>query len=317
MKKIRFGMIGIGGISHRFVKGLKLVEDAQIVAVCSRTLEKAQTYAKEYDIPYSYDSYEEMLQNPEIDAVYIATPNDTHEAFMMSAIKFKKHVLCEKPFTIHPEATKAVFAYARQQEVLVMEAMKACFLPTTLKVKEWLQEDKIGKVKYIEAGYGSKTEGVSKTHHLYSKERGGGSFYDIGIYPLAFVNEIHPAKLRSYSSESVCEEGIDTFTQALLQFEDGVLASIRSSISIDLHNEAIIHGEKGMIRIPHFWKSESAYLETDKEQITFEEVHDKSEFQYQIRHFVQLLQDGKLESNIMSEAATLRNMELLEGVIFK
>lgn len=317
MNKIKFGILGLGNISHRFVKGLQFVDDAQILAVCNRSLQKAKEYASEYQIPYHYDSYEEMLANSEIDAIYIATPNDTHAMFMMQALQHHKHVLCEKPFTIHSEDAKEVFAYAKQQQLVVMEAMKACFLPTTRKVKDWIKEGAIGKVLYIEAGYASKTEGVPCTHHLYDKQRGGGSFYDIGIYPLAYVNEIHPANITNYVSQSVWEHGVDNFTQVLIHYNDGVLASIRSSISLDLQNEAVIYGDKGTIRVPQFWKSERAYLETANEQIVFEDLHNKTEFRYQIQHFVQLLQTHQIESNIMSEEATIKNMELLEGVIFK
>lgn len=317
MKKITFGIVGIGKISHRFIKGLQYVEGAQVLAVASRSQERAWKYAEPYAIPYAYENYEEMLQNPEIDAVYIATPNDTHHEYMMKALSFGKHVICEKPFTVHTKEAQEVFEYAKAKGLLVMEAMKACFLPTTLMVKQWIQQHKIGQVRYIEAGYCSRAVNIPQTHHLFDKERGGGSFYDVGIYPLAFVNELQSARIINYTAKHVFDHGIDSFTQVLLQYEDGVIASVRSSIMADMDNTAVIYGDAGTIRIPQFWKSEKAYLHVyGQEEIIFDEVHHASEFRYQIQHFVDLIRNGKSESNIMSMQATVRNMQLLEDIIF-
>lgn len=315
---VTFGMVGLGNISHRFLRGLKFVKHAEVIAVASRSYARAKAYADSYAIPHAYGTYEEMLENQDIDAIYIATPNDLHEDYMMKALQYGKHVLCEKPFTVHTKQAQHVFDYAKAHDLIVMEAMKACFLPTTYKVKEWLAQGCIGKLRYMEAGYCYRCENIPQTHHLYAKQRGGGSFYDVGIYPLAFLNEIHQKPIQSYQSNHIYEQGIDVFTQVILQYEDHVLASIRSGIFADMENKAVFYGDKGSICIPQFWKSERAYLRVHgQDEVCFEELHDASEFRYQIQHFVSLIQQHQSESDIMSEKATINNMKLLEGVIFK
>lgn len=317
MKKIRFGIIGIGTISHRFMKGLGYVKHASVVAVASRSMQRAQDYAKTYKIAYAYGSYEDMLQNEEVDAIYIATPNDTHYEYMMMALAHGKHVLCEKPFTVHTSQTQEVFAFAKEKKLLVMDAMKACFLPTTRQVKQWLEEGSIGRLRYIEAGYCHYAQDIPETHHIYDKQRGGGSFYDVGIYPLAFVNELQQSRIHHYTYEKSYDHEIDCFSQVLIHYEDGVVASVRSSIFADMDNTAILYGDKGTIRVPQFWKSERAFLQVHGEsELMFEELHHASEFRYQIEHFVDLIMEHKTMSNVMNAQATLRNMQILEGVIF-
>lgn len=314
MQKVKIGIIGIGKISHRFIKGLKCVEDAQLYGVSSRSIERTLAYAQEYSIEHIYASYEEMLEDVNIDAVYIATPNHLHFEHIMLCLKYKKHVICEKPFTVHVEEAKTAFAYAKEQQCLLMEAMKACFLPVTMQVKKWIEEGKIGTVRYMEAGYCSYTS-ASNDHPIYKQELGGGSFYDIGIYPLAYVNYLNDNKVIDTKSMYNKEcHNVDDVAVMLLHYANDVVGCVKSAISYDGRNDCMIYGTEGTIQIDNFWKSEKAVLTTKNEQITFEEKHNQSEFQYQIRHFVGLIQARKLESPIMSAQATILNVQLLEGL---
>lgn len=318
MKKIHFGIIGTGNITHRFIRGVEKVDGVEAYAVSSRNLAQAERYCEAYPGMKAYGDYKEMLQDANVDAVYIATPNATHVRYIMDALDQGKHVLCEKPMVLHEQDAVACFHKANQQGLLLMEAMKPCFLPTTKKAMEWIKDGRIGKLQYIEAGYcaNGTTPFLSGWHA--EKELGGGALYDIGVYPLGFVNHIEQSEILDMQiQQRILPSGVDAMSILQISYEDGVLAQLRCAVDVCVENQAVLYGTKGSIIIPEFWKSEKAILRTKTQEEVFYEPHDKREFQYQIRSFVEDIRMQRVENSIMSKAATCRNARVIDSLLWK
>lgn len=313
MKKIRFAILGPGNISHRVIKGMHKVEEVEVYAVSSRNLSRARKFADQYQIDHVYGSYEECLQDTNVDAVYIATPTHTHFDLVMLSLRYNKHVICEKPFMVHSEQVRTAFAYAKAHHLMLMEAYKTNFLPVSQQVKKWMISGKIGDVKYMEGSYCYKLDIEDKTHWAYQKEYGGGGLYDVGIYPLGYLNYLANAPVIDHKAMSIMNEcGVDDFTQVLLQYENGIVASIRGGIGFPTKNIAYIYGTLGHIEVADFWKCEKAYLHIGDQIECFEEKHDKSEFRYEIQSFVHDILTNKIEDEIMSEEASFQNLKIME-----
>lgn len=253
--KIRFGIIGIGKISHRFMKGIQLVEDAEVIAVASRDQIKAENYSHQYNIARYYGSYEELVDDPDIDAIYIATPPPLHFDHIMLCLHYGKHVLCEKPFLTSVEEINEVFSFARKQGCFVMEAQKSVFLPATKQVKQWLDEGSIGKLKYVEASYCYQGN-FPEDHFVF--DRGGGSMFDVGVYPLSYLAYVVDQPIRKIEVQSITNEAriyenpVDMTAQIILEYESGVLGYVRSSISVATPNRACLYGDQGWIEVGNF-----------------------------------------------------------------
>ena len=316
MQCIKFGIIGPGTISHRFVKGLRHVPRAELAAVASRDQQKALRYADEYQIPFVFTDYEALFLSEQVDAVYIATPPHTHFDLVMEALKHHKHVICEKPFMLNHKQAETAFAYAKEQNCVLMEAMKAVFLPVTKQVENWLADGGIGEIKYMEASYSYLFPHDDLNHWVFKKEYRGGGMFDVGCYPLAYTMHLCRSKIAETKAMHVDGvTGTDEITQLLIRYEDGRMASVRGGIGVDTRNDAMIYGTKGHISIPDFWKAERAYRSIDGQEEVFEELHDKAEFRYEIAHFTDLILQGKRESDIWSSAQSIAMLKLMEASV--
>lgn len=316
MQCVKFGIIGPGTISHRFVKGLRHVPQAELIAVASRDQTKALRYADEYQIPFVFTSYEALFLSEQVDAVYIATPPHTHFDLVMEALKHHKHVICEKPFMLNAMQAKEAFAYAKEQGCVLMEAMKAVFLPVTRQVKHWLEEGVIGELKYMEASYSYLFPHEDMNHWVFNRAYSGGGMFDVGCYPLAYTMHLRSAKIVETKAMHLDGlTGTDEITQLLLRYEDGVMASVRGGIGVDTRNDAMLYGTKGYIYIPDFWKAERAYLRIDGQEEIYEEAHDKAEFRYEIAHFTDLIIHGEKTSTIWPAAKSIEMLKLMEASV--
>lgn len=318
MNTITFGIIGTGQITHRFIRGVNKVKEAKVVAIASRSLDKAEIYCAKYPWLTPYGSYDDILKNPSIQAVYIALPNYLHAEMIKKALDAGKHVLCEKPMVLHKEEVHECFAIAKERGTILMEAMKLCFLPTTLKAKQWIKEGKIGRVRYLEASYCVNHPAPFESGWHSHMEQGGGALYDLGVYPLAFANAICEADITSVQGIArKSTTGIDMLHMIQLQYADGACAQLRCAVDVDTQNQANIYGDSGRIMIPNFWKSDTAIVENTQGKEIFYEDHDASEFQYQIHSFTQAILGKEKEVKLMSESKSARNAGVIDQLIRK
>ena len=297
---LSFGILGLGKIADRVAKGIEYAKNGELVAVSSRNIDKAKAFAYKYHADIFYDNYIDMLQDDRVDIIYICTPNILHKEHIMLALKYHKHVICEKPMVLNLEDLDECFAYARKQNCFLMEAHKTVFTPLNIYLLEKINEGIIGEIKYIEAQYASNVlssqKKISSWH--YDKE-GGGCLYDIGVYPIAYANYFASSKIKEY--ELIQHKVDDTFcdqAHAMITYENGIMAHIATSWQCDMVNTAYIYGELGYIECHNFWENTQAILVKDEKRILIEKEM-KSDFTGEIEHAINCIEKGWIESNIM------------------
>lgn len=313
--KLKWGIIGTGMISNKFVADLGHTSNGIAYAVGSRNQESADEFAGKYNIPKAYDSYDKLLQDPDVDVIYVGTPHPLHKINVIDALNAGKHVLCEKPFTMNAAELEEMIAVAREKKLFLMEAMWTRFLPPIRRVREWIRDGKIGEVRLVKAEFGFRM-GWDPEHRLLNPELGGGALLDAGIYPVSFASMIFGAKPENvYSTASIGETGVDEQFSILLAYEGGRSATLNGAIRVDLPNEAYIHGTEGYIHIPQFLFSREASLHvSDQEVEKFEDDRPSEGYAFEAEEVGRLIQAGELESEVISLEESLYIMRLLDQV---
>lgn len=304
VRKINIGVLGIGSISARVFKGIQLACNANLYAVCSRSLEKARTCAKKYDVNVYYHSYTDMLSDPNVDLIYILTPNYLHKSHILLALSYGKHVMCEKPMCLDVFELQDCFALAKKKGLFLMEAHKTVFNPLNQRVLSILSTGRIGNVHTIEAQYASVISSFSELPDWHLSKRGSGCLYDIGVYPIAYANFMAGNKLKKVIvHDQKHKSGFVTQAHILVEYENGIQAHLATSWLTSMENTAYIYGDKGYIKTKNFWKNTEAeiVIGNDREVLV---VEMGSDFTPEIEHACDCILNHVTESPIMSEAAS-------------
>ena len=315
MKNI--AILGLGNIANRVAKGVLCSKKSCLYAVASRNIETAKSFADKYNAFNYYGSYEEMLNDSKVDLVYICTPNILHYEQIKLCLSYGKHVICEKPMVKSEEQVRELFALARKQGCFLMEAEKTMFTPLNKKIKEMVEEGVIGKLHTIRAQYCSDgLDGLSLDHWVLGEEFGGCT-YDIGVYPICASHFYADSKMKGFQVEAVkkadfkCDFGMD----ADIFYENGIYGCVRANWFYQAENKgkAVLVGDKGYFEIPAFWKGNKAYLHKDG-TVTEIEVSMESDFEGEITHAIECIEDGYLESPILGEEMSVGIIRVVEAV---
>ncbi|NMA94720.1 MAG: Gfo/Idh/MocA family oxidoreductase [Clostridiales bacterium] len=315
-EKIRWGILGPGNISHKFATGFNVVENSELYAVGSRDIGRANTFGDEYNIPIRYGSYHELVSDPDVDAIYIATPHSFHKEHAMLCLSKGKAVLCEKPFSINATEAKEMVKCASENNVFLMEAMWTRFLPIYSQIQEWIKEGSIGDIRMITADFGFRTT-FNPEGRLFRPELGGGALLDVGIYTISLVSFILGGKSpsRISSMANLGKSGVDEQSAMILGYEDGEMAILYTAINTNTKQEAVILGEKGSISIPSFWNATSAILKVDGEKEHIVEMsHKANGYCYEAEEVNRCLREGKIESHRMSWSESISIMETMDEI---
>lgn len=292
---IRIGVYGLGKISYRVIQGILYANNADLYAVCSSRLEKANAFKEEYGARKAYDSYEKMLQDANLDMVYICTPNYLHAKHIQMALNNHKHVVCEKPMCVSSKELNACFDYAKKQNCFLMEAHKTVFTPLNQKLFEIISNGQIGQVKSIDAQYATRlTETISGWHF---NKPGSGCMFDIGVYPICYANRMANSSILKVSRFQ---------DEALIEYENGCVAHIATSWDVDMENTAHIYGTKGSVTCKNFWKNTELVM-NDKKIV----VEQKSDFTGEIEHACTCIESRMIESPVMSRNASLEILKVI------
>ena len=310
----KFGIIGPGVIAHKFAKACLQVEQVELYGVASSNPERARKFAEEYQIPYAFESYDEMLKQ-DIDAVYIALVNNLHLPMIKKCLDHGKAVLCEKPVVCSRKEAEELISYVKQKKILFMEGMWTNFLPCIHHVKKWLKEEKIGRVRHIQSNISFMAE-YKEGSRLYDPALGGGGLLDVGIYDIAFVQEMAASPVISVKSMvQTAPSNVDEFGTAMIQFENEIIATCTFGIHLKVPDHAYLYGEKGRIVLKNFWATKHCEL-YDAEGNLVEICEDEQEngFVYEIRHFVQLMEEHRIESPVNTFAKTFEYYRVLDQI---
>ncbi len=305
-KKIRFGIVGTGVIAHRFAQAIKNVQNAELVAVASRTKENAEKFGDEFEIPLRFDSYEKMACSDSVDAAYIAVPHSGHIGCSCLMMKNGKHVLCEKPMAVNLREAEEMFRCAKENNVLLMEAMWARLVPGTIKMLEIAESGLLGDILGVEGKFCYTMDEDEMDHHVFNPENGGGSLLDVGVYGLNFASWYLGKDVEEINAQSDMYNGVDSHTCALLKYKSGAIADISSAILLRKPNEGYVYGSKGYARLRRFYAPQEIeiFLNNGETQ-TISVPYAGNGFEEQIAHFSECVINGLKESPIVTQEQTL------------
>ncbi|MEJ0103671.1 MAG: Gfo/Idh/MocA family oxidoreductase [Bacteroidota bacterium] len=317
-RTIRWGILGSGRIARKFASDLKYVKDSELIAIGSRSIESAEAFANEFPVAHKHDSYVALVQNDEVDVIYVATPHNLHYENTLLCLNNNKAVLCEKPFAMNISQAQAMIKLAREKKLFLMEALWTKFLPHYNKTLEIIRKGDLGEIKSILVNFGFRpAPPVPK--RLFDPVLGGGTIMDIGIYNIFIALSILGKPGSIEASMTPADTGVDEQCAVLFKYSNGALAQLFSTFSSDLATDADISGNQGRIRLTtRFYEPSSTVEFYPGRADTKREIPVDKEpgfgYQYEARHVVDCLQKELKESPVMSHADTLLLMETLDQV---
>lgn len=327
MTKLRWGILATGRIAGIFARGVAASQSGRLVAVGSRTQMTADRFAREFGAARAYGSYEALLADGDVQAVYIAPPHPQHAEWAISAAQAGKHILCEKPLTLNRADAVRVVDAARAQGVLLMEAFMYRCHPQTIKVVDLVRSGAIGRVGLVQATF-SYSADFNPDSRLWNKELGGGGILDVGCYPVSLARLVAGAAAGQPFADPVSvagaghlhpQTGIDVYATAVLKFGSGIVAQVACGVGLHQDNSARIYGSDGWLHVPVPWIPNrdggvSSIYRYARGASTPEEIFITAPPLYALEAdaFAGALAAGQREVPAMTIADTLGNMAVLD-----
>ena len=260
---IRWGILGTGGIAHAQTKDL-IGNGFTVTAVGSRAQESADAFAAEFEIPTAHGSYEGLVADPEVDAVYVSTPHPFHASAALLALRAGKHVLVEKPFTLNAAEAREVVSVASANRLVILEAMWTRYLPHMLRIREIIAAGTLGKVRTLIADH-DQLLSKEPEHRINNPELGGGALLDLGIYPVSFAFDVFGAPSSVNATASFTTTGVDRQIAIVFGYADGQQAVLHAALDTLGPNRAAIIGTEGRIEIDSVWYSPTTFTVSDRQ----------------------------------------------------
>lgn len=319
MNTINWGIIAPGNIADKFATALRGVAGAALYSVASRTPEKAAAFANRHGFETYATNYDALINDPKVDAIYIASPHMLHAEQSIACLKAAKAVLCEKPMAVNSQDAQKVVNIARQQNTFFMEAVWTRFMPVHNKIQHWINNGRIGEVQMVQASFGF-ARNFTPEHRLFDPQLAGGALLDIGIYPITMAQiAIGGTPQRITAMAELGRSGVDENLGVLLHYPQGQIATLNASLRANTSWDAWIFGSEGSIHIPLFWFAESATLfsgsmptMTEVEKIAH--PHQINGYEYEIEEVHRCLNEGLLESPLMSWQESIQVMGIMDEV---
>ncbi|MBU3692395.1 MAG: Gfo/Idh/MocA family oxidoreductase [Candidatus Nanopelagicaceae bacterium] len=313
MTDFRWGVIGTGSIAKAFAKDLSFVDGHLIAGVGSRSLESAQAFSDQFG-GNAFGSYEELVQ-ADIDGVYVATPHPFHSPNTLLALQNGKPVLCEKPFAVNAKESAAMIAKAQEKNLLLVEAMWSRFLPHYRLIKQLLQQEALGEIKFLYADHGQNLP-AERHPRLHIPELAGGALLDLGIYPISLSYLIFGKPQRITSRASFTSTGVDESTSIIFEYEANRQANLHTTLAIKTPCTATIIGTKATLEIQgSFYTPTSMTLKSiSGEVINYPKEYLGHGLREQAIEFANLIKSGKKESDLMTLQDTQSIMETMDEI---
>ncbi|KAA3658810.1 MAG: gfo/Idh/MocA family oxidoreductase [Chloroflexi bacterium] len=315
MTKFRWGILATGNIAGSMAQALHTVEDAELVAVASRSQASADKFGEKWNVPRRYASYDALAADPDVDIIYIATPHNLHYENMRLCLSASKHVLCEKPMTLNAAESAQCIAFARQNNLFLMEAVWMRFIPAIAQLRKWLADGVIGDVRLIQADFNFNLP-FDPTHRLYNPELGGGALLDLGIYPLSFTTMLLGFPNEIHAQAQMSQSGVDELNTMTLIYDNNISAQLTSGMVINKPIEAFVMGSKGTIKVHNlFFRPDKMTLHLNGEDPQTHTIpYLDNGYPHEVLEVHNCLRAGKLESNIMPLDETQRMMQLMDNL---
>jgi predicted dehydrogenase len=310
---LRWGIAATGGIASKMAEALQTLDDAEIVAVGSRSQASATTFATKFGIPQAHGSYTELFADPNVDIVYIASPHSHHCDMTVAALDAGKHVLCEKAFAINTTEATEMVAAARRNKRFLMEAMWTWFIPGNVELKRRIAEGAIGKVLTVDADFALDIAATDGRHRR--ADLAGGALLDLGIYPVTFACHVldeYPDDVKAMGR--LTESGVDATLAGVASFPGGALSTFQTSLDGRSGLSARIVGTAGRIEVEApFWFTSAFTVYPAAGDAERVEIPNDG-LAHEAAHVMECIAAGHLESDVVTLDHTLQTMRLLDDI---
>jgi len=319
---IRWGVVGPGAIATGFADAMQMVDGGMIVAVASRSAERAEAFGDRFAIPTRYGDYESLAADPDVDVVYVATPQSRHELDTLSLLRAGKHVLCEKPFALNEAQAAAMIEEARSRGLFLMEAIWSRFLPAYRSLVEMIGHGRIGEPLLVEGDFGFRRP-MEPDHRLFDVALGGGALLDLGIYPIQLCSLVLGTPEHVVADGVVGGTGVDEVVAAVLHHPGAKLGVVKAAIRVGMSCTARISGTDGWIDLPALMHCPNFLTVTTRagpERI--DGSYEGNGLRFEIEEVHRCLSEGSTESSVMpldetlALAATLDAIRAQVGVVY-
>lgn len=310
METLRYGILSTSSIAPRFIAALREAGAGEVVALSSRSLEKARQKAEEWNIPAAYADHRQLLEDKNVNIVYISNVNAQHYPWAKAALECGKHVVCEKPCTTTQAQTRALFALAKEKGLFLMEAEKMLFLPALLEVKKRIEKGDLGQITMAELSHSFP---ASYNGWMFDREAGGGTLLSSGIYAVQLILWLFGDIKHIRGRASKLDTGVEWQYILTGETESGVLFSAKNSTRAKLDNTCRIFGSKGYVEIPEYWKARKAIFHTDAGEETIH-IPCQHELIYEVQHIAECFEKGLLTSPVVTEELSCKGIAALEQV---
>lgn len=308
---MKVGILGAGRIATKMAETLNAMDDAKLYAIASRDKDRAENFAKKYEIPQIYGSYQTMLEDKDIDLVYIATPHSHHFEHMKLCLEYGKHILCEKSFTMNAKQAREILALAKEKKLLVAEAIWTRYMPMRKTLDEILERKPVGEIYALTANLAYP---VTHKQRVVDLALAGGALLDVGVYTINFAMMAfgHPLSVDGTCIKT--KTGVDETNSISLVYEDGRLASLQSSISCTSDRRGLLFGTKGFIEFENINNCEGIKVYDSEYRLIEQYFPPKqiSGFEYQVRACKRAIDQGLLECPEMPHSEIIKVMEVMD-----
>ena len=322
---LRWGIIGPGSIAKRFADDVSPLDDHKIFAAGSRDAAKSEAFLAKYGGGNAYGSYEELVNDPDVDCVYVATPHPFHKEHALLALRAGKPVLCEKPFTVNVAEAEEVIAEARSRGLFLMEGMWSRCFPAMKKARELAASGAIGKPRMLEADFGFKGGDTSDAGvlnvsnpngRLFDLRLAGGALMDVGVYVVSLAHMFFGTPDKIAAVATLGTTGVDENTGVVLGFPGGEIGILSTSLQASTPSKATLLGSNGKIEFaPNWWTAKTLTVHRNGQGVeTVSEPFEGGGFQFEAMHVAECLRAGRTESPLITLDETLSIMRTLDAV---
>lgn len=310
---MKMAIMGAGAIANKMAATIIKMENVKGYAIAARDKARAETFAAEYGFTKAYGSYEEMLNDPQIELVYIATPHSHHYKCMKMCLEAGKNVLCEKSFTVNAEQAKEILTMAEEKNLLVTEAIWTRYMPSRKMICDIIDSGVIGTVTSLSANLGYELSAVKR---IWDPNLAGGALLDVGVYLVNFARMVFGEEKAELHTSAVFKNGVDMIDNIDMIFPDGKTASMQCNVHGVLNRSGAIFGTKGYIEITNINNPEKITVFNDQYQevVSYLPPEQITGYEYEVEACVRALESGAVECQEMSHAETIRVMEIMDSI---
>lgn len=314
MEKVKVGVLGLGSIFQRVMADFPNAENCALYAVAARDLARAEEAKAKYGAARAFGSYEEMLECPEVELVYVATPHSLHHEQVMACLARGKHVICEKAFALNDRQAAEMAALAREKGLFLMEAMWTRFMPAMVKLRELAEGGALGEIRHVVAdfAYAARFDPESR---VYAPHLAGGALLDVGIYPLSMIAMLlGDAPVCVNGTCVMAPSGVDARTAAQFRYDSGATAQLMCGVDVNGDSRMTVFGTLARVDIPDFWHATRLEIARGRETEILEFPPETEGHHHQFVHAADCIRRGLTESCVMGLNETINLMKIMTDI---